>query len=153
MATINTFNVTPADISGQVHNLSINPTSSPNTTQVENMINLAASIVASEADAAGIDVSGLDSTSSTYYLLANAVINKVVADLLVGRNRGDAAAGAYYLENFKIAIDTLRRYPQRVQTNPNAGPDLAEYVEQSAADLADIPWYGSMAGKIFQGGM
>ena len=153
MATINEFGITVGDISGKVHNLTLSDKSSPTSAQVEEMISFASAVIASEAEAAGIGVSGLDPTSSTYFLLKSAVINKVVADVLVGRNRGDAAAGEYYLQNWQAAIDTLRRFPQRIQVDSESGPDLAEYVDQSATELKNIEWYGTIPGKLFQGGL
>jgi len=153
MATINLFGITPSDISAQVHNLTISDSSSPTTTQVEDYIQFAAATVASEAAAAGIGVDGLDATSSEYILLKKAVISKATADIMVARNRGDAAAGAYYLENYKSVIETLRKLPQRVVDNSSAGPDLADYVEQSASDLKDLPWYSTISGKIYVGGL
>ena len=153
MATINTFNITPADISAQVHNLSITPSSSPTTTQVEEYITYAAAEIASEAQASGIGVSGLEETDSAYMLLKKAVINKVTADILVARNRGDVNAGAYYMENYRSAIDTLRRMPQRVQDDANDGPDLAHYIEQGDDDVKDIAFYNSIPGRIVLGGL
>jgi hypothetical protein len=153
MATINTFGVTPSDIAAQVHNLTISPSSSPTTSQVEDYITYAAATVASEAAAAGIGVDGLEATSSEYILLKKAVISKATADIMVARNRGDIAAGAYYYENYKQVVQTLRDIPQRVAVDSSAGPDLASFVEQSADDLRDIPWYSTISGKIFTGGM
>jgi hypothetical protein len=120
MATINTFGITPSDISAQVHNLTISTSSSPTTAQVEDYIQFAAATVASEAAAAGIGVDGLVATSSEYVLLKKAVISKVTADVMVARNRGDAAAGAYYLANYQSVIETLRKLPQRVVDNSSA---------------------------------
>jgi hypothetical protein len=86
-------------------------------------------------------------------LLKKAVISKATADIMVARNRGDAAAGAYYLANYQSVIETLRKLPQRVVDNSSAGPDLADYVEQSASDLKDLPWYSTISGKIYVGGL
>lgn len=154
MSTIATFGVTVDDIRAAVHNLSITPSSSPTISQVEDYIQYAAAEVSSESEAAGISASGLTSTDSAYVLLKKAVINKVAADILVARNRGEAEAGQYYLDAYLRAIDTLRRFPQRIEEDSENGPDLAYFIEQqTSAELADIQWYDSIAGKIYQGGM
>ena len=153
MATINTFNITPADISASVHNLSITPSSSPTLDQVTDYITYAAAEIASEAQAAGISVSGLEETDSAYMLLKKAVINKVTADVMVAKNRGDAAAGEYYMANYKAAVDTLRRMPQRVQEDTDNGPDLFSYVEQGSDEIGDVEFYNTIAGRIVLGGL
>lgn len=153
MAVINTLGVSVDDIRGAVHNLTISPNSSPTITQVEDYIQYAAAEVSSEAAASGIDVSGLVSTTSEYVLLKKAIINKVAADILVARNRGDASSGQYYLDAYLRIIDTIRKYPQRVQEDSQNGPDLASYVEQqTSAQLDNIAWYGTISGKIYSGG-
>ena len=86
--------------------------------------------------------------------MKKAVVNKVAADILVARNRGDATAGQYYLDNYLRIIDTLRKFPQRIEADSNNGPDLMDYIKQeTSAQLEDIAWYSTVAGKIFQGGL
>ena len=154
MADISTLGVTVADVSAQVHNLTINEASSPTTTQVEDYIVFAAAEVASEAQAAGIDVSGLVETDSAYMLLKKAIISKVTSEVMVARNRGDMESGRYYLDNYLRVMETLRRYPQRVETDTVNGPDLATFVEQTTSQQQqDIAWYGTIAGRVFLGGL
>lgn len=154
MAIIQDFGVTVDDIRAAVHNLSITPSSSPTISQVEDYIQYAGAEISSEAEAAGISASGLTATDSAYVLLKKALINKVAADILVARNRGEAEAGQYYLDAYLRAIDTLRRFPQRIEEDSEAGPDLAYFIEQQTpTELSDIEWYCSIAGKIYDGGL
>jgi len=148
-----TFEVDLDDIRGAVHNLSITDSSSPNSTQVLEYITFAAAEVNAEALAAGIAVSGLVNTDPAFMLMKKAIVNKVASDILVARNRGDATAGQYYLDNYLRIIDTLRKFPQRVQVDSEAGPDLLDYIPQeTSSQLENIQWYNSITGKIFQGG-
>ena len=154
MTTINTFGITVADISGQVHNLRIDASSSPTEAQVDEMIQQNAALLAMELQAAGITAAGLvDVTDATYVLCKRGIINKTVSDVLVARNRGEAAAGAYYMANWDKLIETVRQYPQRVESQDTQGPDLAAFIAQGAGDLQDIPFYSSISGKIVIGGL
>lgn len=154
MATFTTFGIEPSDISAVVTNLTINDASSPTTVQVQAAISGSAAEVAAEAAASGISVTGLDTTDAAYVLLKRAVVMKTAADVLVARNRGQGDAGAYYFAQFERAMNTLRKYPQRVQTDSETGPDLAKYIpQQTATDLEGIAWYSSMTGKVFTGGL
>jgi len=154
MTTINTFGITTADVSGQVHNLTISPTSSPTDAQVTDMIEQNAALLTMELQAAGITAAGLtDTTDATYVLCKRGIINKTVSDVLVARNRGEAGAGAYYMANWDRLIETVRQYPQRVENQSEQGPDLAEFIAQGAADLQDSPFYSSISGKIVIGGL
>jgi len=149
-----TFEVDLDDVRGAVHNLTINDKSSPTSTQVLEYIDFASAEVNAEAVAAGIAVSGLVNTDPAFVLMKKAVINKVAADILVARNRGDAAAGQYYLDNYLRIIDTLRKFPQRIQIDSDNGPDLMDYIKQeTSTQLEDIAWYSTVTGKIFQGGL
>lgn len=149
-----TFEVDLDDIRGAVHNLTINDKSSPTATQVLEYIDYASAEVNAEAIAAGIAVSGLVNTDPAFILMKKAVVNKVAADILVARNRGDATAGQYYLDNYLRIIDTLRKFPQRIEADSNNGPDLMDYIKQeTSAQLEDIHWYSTVTGKIFQGGL
>jgi len=50
-------------------------------------------------------------------------------------------------------VETLRKFPQRVQVDSENGPDLLDYIDQQTpAQLESIQWYSSITGKIFQGG-
>lgn len=148
-----TFEVDLDDIRGAVHNLSITDSSSPTSTQVLEYIDYASAEVNAEALAAGIVVSGLVNTDPAFMLMKKAIVNKVASDILVARNRGDATAGQYYLDNYLRIIDTLRKFPQRVQVDSEAGPDLLDYIPQeTSSQLENIQWYNSITGKIFQGG-
>jgi len=150
-----TFNVEPSDISAVVTNLTISAQgSSPTIAQVQAAISGSAAEVAAEAVASGFDPSGLAVTDAAYVLLQRAVVMKTAADVMVAKNRGQGDAGAYYFAQFERIMDTLRRYPQRVQANDQDGPDLAKYIpQQTATDLQNIAWYSSISGKVFTGGM
>ena len=150
-----TFNVEPSDISAVVTNLTISTQgSSPTIAQVQAAISGSAAEVTAEAVASGFDPSSLAVTDAAYVLLRRAVVMKTAADVLEAKNRGQGSAGAYYQAQFERVMDTLRRYPQRVQANNQDGPDLAKYIpQQSATDLQNIAWYSSISGKVFTGGM
>jgi hypothetical protein len=148
-----TFEIDLDDIRGAVHNLSITPSSSPTETQVLEYIEFAAAEINAEAIAAGIAVSGLVNTDPAFMLMKKAIINKVASDILVARNRGDATAGQYYLDNYLRIVETLRKFPQRIEADSEAGPDLLDYIpQQTSAQLQDIQWYSTITGKVFQGG-
>ena len=148
-----TFEIDLDDIRGAVHNLSITPSSSPTEIQVLEYIEFAAAEINAEAIAAGIAVSGLVNTDPAFMLMKKAIINKVASDILVARNRGDATAGQYYLDNYLRIIETLRKFPQRIEADSEAGPDLLDYIpQQTTAQLQNIQWYSTITGKVFQGG-
>ena len=150
---IQTFGIDLDDIRGSVANLTITDKSSPTLDQVTEYIDFASAEVNAEAIAAGINVDGLVNTDPAYILMKKAVINKVAADILVARNRGDASAGQYYLDSYLRTVETLRKFPQRVQVDSENGPDLLDYIDQQTpAQLESIQWYSSITGKIFQGG-
>ena len=154
MAQFTQFDVQVDDISGVVTNLTINAASSPTTTQVQLAISGSAAEVAAEALASGLDPSGLAATDAAYVLLQRAVIMKTAADVLVAKNRGQGDAGQYYYAQFERIMDTVRKYPQRVQTDSENGPDLAKYIpQQTATQLENIAWYSSISGKVFSGGL
>ena len=118
------------------------------------MIQQNAALLAMELQAAGITAAGLvDVTDATYVLCMRGIINKTVSDVLVARNRGEAAAGAYYMANWDKLIETVRQYPQRVENQNTQGPDLAAFIAKGAGDLKDIPFYSSISGKIVIGGL
>ena len=119
-----TFEIDLDDIRGAVHNLSITPSSSPTETQVLEYIEFAAAEINAEAIAAGIAVSGLVNTDPAFMLMKKAIINKVASDILVARNRGDATAGQYYLDNYLRIVETLRKFPQRIEADSEAGISL-----------------------------
>ncbi len=149
-----TFGVEPADISAAVTNLTITASSSPTILQVQAAISGSAAEVAAEATASGFDTAGLAVDTAAYALLKRAVVMKTAADVLVAKNRGQGDAGAYYFAQFDRIMNTLRKFPQRVQANAEDGPDLAKFIpQQTATELQNIAWYSSISGKIFTGGM
>ncbi len=151
------YGIVIADIKAQIHNLRINSASSPSTSNVEDNIGFVAAQLQQEAAAVGIDVDGLVSGDADYETFKKAVIYKVVGELLNARNRGDDS-GSYYITQYENVVDSLRKRPDRLTVN-DTGPDLAVFVETafdastgaSVAGVCEIPWFGSIPGKIIRG--
>jgi len=151
--SINTFGLSTGDIAGMVQNLTINASSSPNITAVTDMILLAASEVEREASVVGIDTqSYTDPLESTYQILRRMVSYKVLAELLVARERGNPAAGDYYIKRYDDLRGHLRVRPS-VVAQTGEGPDRLSYITQTNSTELDIEFYQSPAGAIVLNGL
>jgi hypothetical protein len=157
------FGITTADIKAQVHELRINASSSPSTTQVEENITFMAAQIQQECAAVGISTPGLSAGDADYILLKKAVIYAVTGEILIAKNRGDGAAGAYYIERYDKIMDSIRIRPDRIKVD-DVGPDLATFIDAtpdattgtggdcSATDgSCDIPFFRTVSGKIIRG--
>lgn len=149
---VNTFGVDTDDIKAQVQNLSIRTDTSPSTSDVTESILFAAAEVERECAAVGISTSGLtDSADGTYLLLKKAIIYKVAGELLIGRNRGNKEDGEYYIERYDKIIETIRKTPQKIETDTTSGPDLAKFIDTDSQSFEGSAFYGSIPGKIIYG--
>lgn len=147
--TYNEFGVTIDDVKGRVHSLGINPASSPNTVNVQAMITQAACEIAGLCFSSGIEVADLTSTSAEYGILKNALLNKVVADLMVARQRGGDAP--YFLRLYEKAVDIIRKRPQVLGQTEN-GPNMVASVNR-AGNRQNVVYGYTIAGKIVNGGL
>lgn len=150
---VNTFGVVIADIKGQIQNISIRTDTSPSIADVQDSIEFAAAELETECAAAGISTQDLTTpTAATYLVLKKALIYKVAGELVIARNRGNSEDGAYYLARYDRILDTIRKQPQRVETDTQRGPDLAKLIDQSSEEYIGSQFAGSMTGKLISGG-
>ena len=147
----NIFGVTTVDVSGQVHNLSITPSSSPTIAAVEDMIDYYAADMAREASVVGIDTSSFSSGTDEYTYAKSALIAAVCGEVLVSRNRGNAESGKFYTEKYRRYISVLRKRPQ-VQEDTGEGPNLARSII-SADNPNKRTFSNIILGDIINGGV
>ena len=146
---INTFAVTTDTIAGQVQGLAIRSTSQPSTADVTDMILDAAGELASEGEAVGIDFSSLsDPTVPLYRTGRRFIIARVLSAIMVGRDRGQEAIGAYWSKVYSDTRESIRKRPQAVQAK-GSGPDLVYFVE---AGQAGSEWDTTFVGRLSNGG-
>jgi len=150
---VNTFGLTTADISAAVQNLTITATSSPTATAVTEMIDLAAAEVERECDYVGISTQGITDTASAEYKLVRSMIKyKAIAEILIARERGNPAAGEYYISRFDSMMKTLL-LRTAVFSASDEGPDLAAFIDQSNGAQFDIQFYLTMPGAVVLNGI
>lgn len=150
---VNTFGLTVADISAAVQNLSITATTSPTATAVAEMIELAAAEVERECDYVGISSQGIvDATTAEYKLVRSMIKYKAIAEILIARERGNPAAGEYYISRYDSMMKTLLLRPAVVAAS-DEGPDLASYVAQTDGSEFNIQFYLTMPGAVVLNGI
>jgi len=149
---INIFGITKTDLQTVVSNLSIEADTSPTETQVDDLILQAAAEMELEAEAVGIDLEGLtDPTKPIYQLFKRAIVYRVVADVLVAKNRGNPDSAAYFMTRHEQMLDNIRRHPDRVaERSANSGPERLKYLDYT--DIRDNEQFAtSNAGRIIIG--
>jgi len=152
MAAPNTFGITKTDLQSVVTNLSIESDTSPNETQVNDLIEQAASEMSLEASAVGISLAGLTvPTDEMYLLFKRAIIYRTVADILVARNRGNVDSAAYYIQRHEQMLDKIRKYPDRVANRAeDQGPNKVKYLNYTEIQENE-QFATSIAGRIVIG--
>ena len=152
MAAPNTFSITKTDLQSVVTNLSIETDTSPNESQVNDLIEQAASEMSLEASAVGISLAGLtDPTDEMYLLFKRAIIYRVVADVLVARNRGNIDSASYYIQRHEQMLDKIRKFPDRVALRTEQqGPNRVKYLDYQ--EIQDNEQFATTtAGRIVIG--
>lgn len=145
----NTFGIDIADLQAVVTNLNISTSTSPTTSQVEELIEYAAAEVALEAEAVGVSLDGLnDPTSNMYLIFKRAIVYRVVADVLTAKNRGNPESGQYYMDLHNKLLDNIRKYPDRIASrSEDVGPNRMKYITRTEAN--NNPYViGTIPGKI-----
>lgn len=149
----NTFSLTYLDVSAAVQNLTINASTSPTATWVNDIIAFSAAEFEREASYVGIDTSGITSTGDADYILCKqAILYKSIAETLIARERGNPAAGEYYIGRYDRIIDTLRKRPSTISSG-DVGPDRTFFIEESDTTELGLQFYQSPAGAIVLNGI
>lgn len=149
---VNIFGLSYTDVSQSVQNLTINAGSSPTSTWVDQIINFSAAEFAREASYVGIDVDGLTAGDADYILCKQAILYKSIAETLIARERGNTAAGEYYISRYDRLIDILRKRPSTISSGGD-GPDRTFFISESDTTELGLQFYQSPAGAVALNGV
>jgi len=157
MASVNLYGVTYSIISAAVHDLTIDATSSPSASAVEEMIIDAASEVDRECNRQGIDPVGLtDSLTDVaertlYRTLRKMVTYYVLDEILTARDRGNPETGKWYRDRYQAQLGNLRNHPQTFEAR-ESGTDSVDYpARDTYSDRVTLGF--TLPGKLVSGGI
>jgi len=130
-----TLVITVDDIRNRVQNLPIDASTDPSITTVQEMIDEAISMVESIARIQGIP---LDATAPSYDILRRMAISRVLADLMLSRDRGLEVAQGFETQ-YQNALKLLQTMPRAVAPESQVNLNTTVVVGDLQATQSQYP--------------